>query len=173
MLTLARRLFWLAVLGGVGYALYTTWQRRNEPVPSGPAEWPPFDDVPTTNAATASPATTPGSADVAPDDGQLDRAPLPDLGTVAPTTAPLPDLGHRPDPVVADASEPTPVTASNETSWVEPTDGVCPVEFPIKGNANSGIYHVPGGRFYDRTVPERCYATEDAAVADGYRRAKA
>lgn len=34
------------------------------------------------------------------------------------------------------------------------------------------IYHVPGGRSYDRTVPEQCFSTESAAVASGYRRAK-
>jgi len=32
---------------------------------------------------------------------------------------------------------------------------------------------VPGGRFYERTVPERCYAHADDATADGYRAAKA
>lgn len=151
MLTLARRLFWLAVLGGVGYAVYTSWQRRNEPVPDGPAEWPPFDDV---SAAAPSPASS-----AVP--------PLPDLGTGAAQTPPLPDLG---DSARANASE---APASPVPAWVDPTDGACPVDFPIKGNANSGIFHVPGGRFYDRTVPARCYATEDAAVADGYRRAKA
>ena len=87
MLTLARRLFWLAVLGGVGYAVYTSWQRRNEPVPNGPAEWPPFDDVPATPSSATSAAGFAGTASSA--------APLPDLGDGAPTTAPLPDLGEQ------------------------------------------------------------------------------
>jgi micrococcal nuclease len=59
------------------------------------------------------------------------------------------------------------------TSWVPPVEGACPDGYPIKANDNSGIFHVPGGRFYNRTVPERCYANADAALADGYRRAKA
>ena len=42
----------------------------------------------------------------------------------------------------------------------------------IKVGAKSEVYHVPGGRFYDRTVAERCYASADDAEADGYRRAK-
>jgi hypothetical protein len=42
----------------------------------------------------------------------------------------------------------------------------------VKGNANSRIYHVPGGRFYDSTVPERCYRDESAAEADGMRASK-
>lgn len=56
--------------------------------------------------------------------------------------------------------------------WVEPVDAACPASHPIKANANSMIYHQPGGRFYDRTVPERCYATTEAAERDGFRAAK-
>jgi hypothetical protein len=66
------------------------------------------------------------------------------------------------------APEPAPVP-----SWVAPVDGKCPPGFPVKANDNSGIFHVPGGRFYDRTIPERCYASAGDAEADGYRRAKA
>lgn len=51
----------------------------------------------------------------------------------------------------------------------------CPATHPIKGNFTtySGercIYHVPGGQFYGRTKPERCYATEEEAQRDGCRR---
>ncbi|MBD5786363.1 hypothetical protein IF650_09240 [Cellulosimicrobium terreum] len=45
----------------------------------------------------------------------------------------------------------------------------CPSWAPIKGNANSGIYHVPGGRYYERTKPEECFSSESAARAAGYR----
>ena len=68
---------------------------------------------------------------------------------------------------------PTPAPAEPSQPWVGPVDGRCPDGYPIKANDNSGIYHVPGGRFYERTVPERCYADTDAAEADGYRAAKA
>lgn len=61
----------------------------------------------------------------------------------------------------------------SQMKWAAPVDGGCPEGYPIKGNDNSGIFHVPGGRFYDRTVPERCYATAADALADGYRQAKA
>ena len=57
--------------------------------------------------------------------------------------------------------------------WVLPIDGACPAGYPVKANDNSKIFHVPGGRFYDRTVPERCYAAAHDAAADGYRQAKA
>ncbi|MBI5087993.1 MAG: hypothetical protein HZB15_03745 [Actinobacteria bacterium] len=77
-------------------------------------------------------------------------------------------------PIVADEDEPRAANdAPGEQAWVAPVDGACPDGFPIKANGNSGIFHVPGGRFYDRTIPERCYATTQAAEADGYRAAKA
>lgn len=66
-----------------------------------------------------------------------------------------------------------PHDAGDPPRWVAPVDGRCPDGYPIKANDNSRIFHVPGGRFYDRTVPERCYADADAAAADGYRAAKA
>jgi len=69
-----------------------------------------------------------------------------------------------------DADQPDPA----DRTWLGPQDdGQCPPGHPVKANDNSGIYHVPGGRFYDRTVAERCYATPAAAEADGYRAAKA
>ena len=48
----------------------------------------------------------------------------------------------------------------------------CPSWAPIKGNASSMIYHVPGGAFYSRTNPEKCFSTESAAKAAGYRKSK-
>lgn len=62
--------------------------------------------------------------------------------------------------------------AHDDAPWVAPADGTCPLSHPVKANDNSGIFHVPGGRFYDRTKAERCYATPEAATADGYRAAK-
>ena len=73
----------------------------------------------------------------------------------------------------ANTSESAGAPSENGGPWVVPADdGSCPISHPIKANDNSMIFHVPGGRFYDRTVAERCYATEDAAAADGYRRSK-
>jgi hypothetical protein len=34
------------------------------------------------------------------------------------------------------------------------------------------IYHSPGGEFYRRTKPERCYVTAEEAVKDGCRRSR-
>lgn len=54
-----------------------------------------------------------------------------------------------------------------------PTDSWnCPSWAPIKGNASSMIYHLPGGAFYSRTNPEDCFRTEADARAAGYRRSQ-
>ena len=50
--------------------------------------------------------------------------------------------------------------------------GGCPAEAPIKGNANSGIYHVPSGQFYGKTKAEQCFATEQDAQNAGFRKSK-
>lgn len=158
MLTALRRLFWLALLGGAGYAAWTAWQRSREtPAPAAP-NWPAFDPAPTRAAG----APTPGEP--VPDEQPPDE---PVSGEPA-TDGPVPD--EPVGPAIAgqtDAAEP-----GDAADWVAPIDGACPVSHPIKANDNSGIYHRPGGRFYDRTVPERCYATPEAAERDGYRAAK-
>ena len=78
-------------------------------------------------------------------------------------------------PVVRpDTEQSAPVsTDAGPQRWVEPINGDCPDGYPVKANDNSRIYHVPGGRFYERTAAERCYANADDALADGYRPAKA
>ena len=72
---------------------------------------------------------------------------------------------------VATAPEVTAAIAATQ-AWVEPVDGACPTGYPVKANTSSHIYHVPGGQFYERTVPERCYTDPQAAEADGYRAAR-
>ena len=62
------------------------------------------------------------------------------------TDAPYGEGSHAP---LADASE-------------------APEGFPIKGNDNSRLYHVPGSAFYDRTVAEVWFASPEAAEAAGF-----
>jgi hypothetical protein len=50
----------------------------------------------------------------------------------------------------------------------------CPTSHPIKGNftASSGdrcIFHSPGGEFYEKTKPEKCYGSATDSIADGCR----
>ena len=52
-----------------------------------------------------------------------------------------------------------------------PIEGAAmPEGFPIKGNAGSMLYHLPDTSFYNRTVAEVWFATEDAAKAAGFTR---
>ena len=48
-------------------------------------------------------------------------------------------------------------------------DGSEPEGFPIKGNEDSKLYHVPGSSHYDRTVAEVWFATAQDAEAAGFQ----
>jgi len=48
-------------------------------------------------------------------------------------------------------------------------DGGEPDGFPVKGNADSMLYHVPGSSFYARTVAEVWFATAEAAEEAGFQ----
>ena len=48
-------------------------------------------------------------------------------------------------------------------------DGIEPTGFPIKGNADSMLYHVPGSSHYDRTVAEVWFDTAESAEAAGFQ----
>jgi hypothetical protein len=61
-----------------------------------------------------------------------------------------------------------PVAVPQLPAWVEPQDKACPPTHPVKAKQSSNIFHVPGGLNYERTVPDRCYRDEAAAVADGF-----
>jgi hypothetical protein len=67
----------------------------------------------------------------------------------------------------------TAATAASGAAWVDPLDdGSCPVPHPVKAKVASGIFHVEGGANYTRTKADRCYASPEAAEADGLRPAK-
>jgi large subunit ribosomal protein L4 len=48
-------------------------------------------------------------------------------------------------------------------------DGEPPRGYKIKGNADSGLYHVPGSAFYDRTIAELWFKTAEDAEAAGFQ----
>ena len=106
----------------------------------------------------------PAAAPTAPAGAQIETVPAgeDETGTFRPTRAEPDDFG-----VVVTDDAPAGLAAGN---WVE-GDGSpnCPDEFPIKGNANSRIYHLPGEPSYERTIAELCFATEEDAAAAGYR----
>jgi len=74
---------------------------------------------------------------------------------------PAPRAGARPHLVPA-----------GPAPWLDPDGRACPATHPVKANLRSGIFHVPGGPSYQRTVPDRCYLDPAAAAADGLRPAR-
>ena len=49
--------------------------------------------------------------------------------------------------------------------------GGAPKGFPVKGNADSGLFHEPDGQWYDQTVAEVWFDTVESAEAAGFTRA--
>ena len=49
----------------------------------------------------------------------------------------------------------------------------CPPDYPIKGNAQSRIFHRPGQVSYPLTIAEYCFDSVDAAEAAGFRQSRA
>lgn len=93
-----------------------------------------------------------------------------DVGVQAPE-APAPETVD-PAPAPTDAADDTEPETTGAQTWSAPVDGACPDGFPVKAKLRSGIFHVPGGLAYERTHPDRCYPTPEAAEADGLRAAK-
>jgi len=89
---------------------------------------------------------------------------------------------YRPDPPKISIEEPSvDLSSINLTPNQQPLQqvtGVATESFDpnctgkIKGNISSSgkIYHIPGGAFYDRTVPELCFDSEAEAQATGFRK---
>ena len=149
---LTRLVLLTAVVGAVVGLRQLAARRHGSPELGPPATWPPLErgEEPVGAVGDLVTATTPPPPTSAPPASDEPVAAVGDL--------------------VAEAAEAT--SPTDDPPWVPPVDGACPVSHPIKANTNSGIYHEPGGRFYDRTQPERCYADAAAAEADGYRAAK-
>jgi large subunit ribosomal protein L17 len=74
-------------------------------------------------------------------------APAPALGIIFPEAPPLPAGAVRGDGTAA-----------------------CPPDYPVKGNAQSMIYHTAESRVYEQTIPEFCFASAQEAEAAGFRK---
>jgi large subunit ribosomal protein L4 len=66
--------------------------------------------------------------------------------------------------IVSSDDKPLPAGAHAPTE-----SGEAPRGYKIKGNADSGLYHVPGSAFYDRTVAEIWFKTAEDAEAAGFQ----
>jgi len=75
----------------------------------------------------------------------------------------------NPQPSASSSTSPSAAPSGGGGSAPPMSENECPPGYPIKGNGDSGIYHVPSGAYYDVTNPEQCFATEADAQAAGYR----
>lgn len=75
----------------------------------------------------------------------------------------------------AKTAEAEPVTEgpNGPDSAAPNADGSAPEGFTIKGNADSNKYHGPDSQWYDQTVAEVWFRTEEAAEAAGFTKAGA
>ena len=111
--------------------------------------------LPGTSVAAAAPAPKKAAAKKAAAP-KAEKAEAPKAEKAPAKVAALADIAP------ADADLPKGAVASNE-------DGSAPEGFEIKGNADSGLYHVPGSAFYSRTVAEFWFATAEDAEAAGFQ----
>ncbi|MDP9485611.1 MAG: thermonuclease family protein [Actinomycetota bacterium] len=85
--------------------------------------------------------------------------------------APEPQAQYESAPASSVGQQPAGQPSGGGGSVAPITESDCPPTHPVKGN-QSGIYHVPGGGYYDVTNPEECFATGADAEAAGYRASK-
>ncbi len=137
---------WLGLLVGVAWALRRTLMLRR------------------------SAATVEVSRDPWTPIATIDAEPL----TVAPPAPPAP----KPAAVAVPAAQPPAVAtiteraATGARTWVLADDGRCPPGYPLKAKVASRVFRAPGMPGYEQSRPDRCYPTEEAAVADGFTKAK-
>jgi large subunit ribosomal protein L4 len=120
------------------------------------------------------------SAKGAASSDEVDEAPAPVEVTKKPAknpeaTKPAASVASA-DEVAAVAEAPMPEVEAIEDGPDYGPDSFPPIEggfepdgFPIKGNASSMLYHVPGSAFYERTVPEVWFRTAKAAEDAGFQ----
>ncbi len=135
--------------------------------------------APTQSPASLSAAPTPPSAPIAAPQrppATLPAAPTPP-GALAASTAEAADTTDPAEVAERDtiAAAPAADTAAlDEGADSVPGDGLrtCPDGFPIKGNATSKIYHLPGTSYYTVTRATICFRSPEAAERAGFRASK-
>ena len=94
-----------------------------------------------------------GTPETPAEEAPAEELTLADAATDEPAAAPA-----------AAASLPAGAVAAN-------ADGSAPEGYEVKGNADSGKYHQPGGQWYDATIAEFWFKTEADAEAAGFVKA--
>jgi hypothetical protein len=75
-------------------------------------------------------------------------------------------------PVTPQSSAPTGTADVPEGAVRGDGTVTCPPGFPVKGNAQSMIYHTAESRVYGQTIAELCFSSPEAAEKAGYRSPK-
>jgi len=156
---------WLGLLIGIGFAVAKIFRPKPEQSFAPTArEWPPLEpSIPKPAAAPAPvvspPAPTPVVQEPAP--APVEKAPVAKKAAAPAKKA----------PVAKKAASPAPAKKVL-AAWVDPEGNICPQTHPVKAKLSSKIFQVPGNFAYDRTKPDRCYESPEAATKDGMRAAK-
>ncbi len=168
----------LASLLAAAAAAVRALRREQDPLPTTPDgpvgdPWPPLRNPSPVPPKPASEPRTTAPRNAAPDRAAPKKA-APKKAAPAdrdtPDDAVVPEPGGMP---VSSEGDGAPSAATRATPWVEPApDGTCPAGHPVKAKVSSKIFHSPGQLNYDRTTPDRCYISAEAAEADGFRAAK-
>jgi hypothetical protein len=176
------------LLVGIGFALAKIFRPKPEPAPLGNTHraWPPLEaaiptptpvPVPEPDVEPAVVAEEPGLVLIGDEPLQAPephpvtkpaaKKPAKKVAAPAKTAAPKKAAAKK-------TSTAPPAAAPKKTlpTWVDPTGTICPQSHPVKGKLSSMIFQVPGNFAYDRTTPDRCYKSTDAAEDDGFRPAK-
>jgi len=120
-------------------------------------------------AASRKKAAETKAADAKPADAKQADAPAEASADAPAEVASESPAGAAADVVEVEESASTDDAPYGAGSHAALEDGSQPDGFPIKGNADSMLYHVPGSSHYDRTVAEVWFADADAAEAAGFQ----
>lgn len=125
-------------------------------------------EAPQTDAPTA----RPGAA-AAPEEAGSPAGPAQPASNAAKATKATKAAKAKAKPPARPRSGASTRPASPGHGWVGPDEsGAAPSTHPVKVKVGSGIYREPGAAGYERTRPDRCYESVEAAEADGFVRAK-
>jgi hypothetical protein len=167
-----RRGLRLGLLVGIAVAVVKVmqaWRANEEPPPyvAPPSPWPPVD-----RATVEHTAAKPAEPEPVMDAATFVEAPAVVEATPQPRRERPLKAAPSPAPAKKRATKKAAAPAVEARIWVEPSGAVCPPSHPIKAKLSSKLFHLPGMLAYDRCKPDRCYATEPDAVADGLQKAK-
>lgn len=70
---------------------------------------------------------------------------------------------------IADVADADAAIELPEGAVASDADGNAPEGYDVKGNADSGLYHVPGSQWYDQTIAEFWFASAEDAEKAGFK----